>query len=89
MYFISISDWELALTHKLLVLVDFKGKTISTHSSYGPFNKDMSKMQVTKGISAINCIINVVEEGDEPCFMADIVMKQSNIRNPPSYRYVM
>ena len=91
MYCISISDWKLALTHGLLVLVDFKGKTISTHSSYGPFDKDMSKMRVTKGVSAMNCIINVVGEveGDEPCFVADIVMKQSNIRNPPSYRYVM
>ena len=51
----------------------------------------MSKMRVTKGISAMNCIINVVGEveGNEPCFVADIVMKQSNIRNPPSYRYVL
>ena len=77
----------MALTLGLLVLVDFKDKNISTHSSYGPFDKDMSKLQVTKGISAMNCIINVVGEveGDEPCSMADIVMKQSNIRNPPSH----
>ena len=70
---------------------DFKGETISTCCSYGPFDDDMSKMRVTKGISAMNCIINVVGvlEGDDPCFVADIVMKQSSIRNPASYRYVM